>query len=198
MTPKRSRAPHAAERGASSERHVALLRAVNVSGTGLVTMATLRETFEALGLRDVRTISQSGNAIFTVDRSLPTIETILERELERRLGLATTILVRDAGAWRDLIRTNPFVDDARSIPSHTLAMPLRERPGDDAVAALSQAIVGPERIALVDRVLYVVYPDGIGESKLTTRAIERYLETRGTARNWNTVRKIDAALSLDA
>jgi uncharacterized protein (DUF1697 family) len=42
------------------------------------------------------------------------------------------------------------------------------------------------------RELYIVYPDGIGRSKLTIAVIERTLATRGTARNWNTVRKLGA------
>ena len=43
------------------------------------------------------------------------------------------------------------------------------------------------------RELYIVYPDGIGRSKLTNQLIERMLGTRGTARNWNTVLKLAAA-----
>lgn len=37
---------------------------------------------------------------------------------------------------------------------------------------------------------YIVYPDGIGRSKLTTALIEKHLGTRVTGRNWNTVRKL--------
>jgi len=39
---------------------------------------------------------------------------------------------------------------------------------------------------------YIVYPDGIGRSRLTAALIERKLATRGTARNWNTVMKLAA------
>lgn len=44
------------------------------------------------------------------------------------------------------------------------------------------------------RTLYAVYPDGQGRSKLTTALIERTLQTRCTARNWNTVLKIAEAV----
>ena len=43
-----------------------------------------------------------------------------------------------------------------------------------------------------ERHLYIVYPDGMGLSKLTGTVIERTLSTRGTARNWNTVTKLAA------
>jgi uncharacterized protein (DUF1697 family) len=42
------------------------------------------------------------------------------------------------------------------------------------------------------RQAYIVYPDGIGESKLTITVIEKKLGSRGTGRNWNTVLKLGA------
>jgi uncharacterized protein (DUF1697 family) len=42
---------------------------------------------------------------------------------------------------------------------------------------------------------YIYYPDGAGNSKLTPRLIETKLETRGTARNWNTVLKLQALVA---
>ncbi len=41
------------------------------------------------------------------------------------------------------------------------------------------------------RHLYITYPDGAGRSKLTGTFIEKKLGTSGTARNWNTVLKLD-------
>jgi len=41
----------------------------------------------------------------------------------------------------------------------------------------------------------MVYPDGIGRSRLTSAVIENKLGTRGTARNWNTVLKLAALAS---
>jgi uncharacterized protein (DUF1697 family) len=40
------------------------------------------------------------------------------------------------------------------------------------------------------RLAYIVYPDGVGRSRFTHTLIERTLGVRGTARNWNTVRKL--------
>jgi uncharacterized protein (DUF1697 family) len=48
----------------------------------------------------------------------------------------------------------------------------------------------------VERTAYLVYPDGVGRSKLTNALIERHLETRGTARNWNTVKKLAASAAV--
>jgi len=64
------------------------------------------------------------------------------------------------------------------------------------VTELTKAIVGRETVKLVGQVLYLVYPDGIGESKLTAALIEKKLGVAGTARNWNTALKLAAALGV--
>lgn len=53
----------------AKRRYVALLRAVNVGGSGIVKMADLRRSFEAFGLEDVTTYIQSGNVIFSTARA---------------------------------------------------------------------------------------------------------------------------------
>jgi uncharacterized protein (DUF1697 family) len=58
------------------------------------------------------------------------------------------------------------------------------------VTALQKAIAGRERVLASGRCLYIVYPDGIGRSKLTPALMEKHIRTRGTARNWNTVLKL--------
>ena len=87
---------------------------------------------------------------------------------------------------------NPFPAEAKSDPGHLVVMCLKSAPGREAVSALQQAISGREVIRAKGREAYIVYPDGIGRSRLTTALIEKKLGTRGTARNWNTVMKLAA------
>ena len=61
-------------------------------------------------------------------------------------------------------------------------------------AALRAAIRGPEMVEARGPHAYIVYPAGVGTSKLTAAVIDAKLETRGTARNWNTVLKLAAQL----
>lgn len=180
-----------------SNRRVALLRAVNVSGNSLP-MAELRAFAEALGLAEAKTLLQSGNLVFADPEGRPpeALSALLEEEARARLSLDTDFILRRPEEWRALVSGNPFTAEAEDDPAHLLVMPLKgEAPGKDALAALRAAIVGPERVELKGRDLFVVYPDGVGRSKLTTALIERKLGgVRGTGRNWNTVRKIAAAL----
>jgi uncharacterized protein (DUF1697 family) len=83
---------------------------------------------------------------------------------------------------------------AKDDPSHLMVMVLKSPPGAAELAALKAWIPGRERVEAVGRQLYITYPDGAGDSKLTNTAIERRLGVRGTSRNWNTVTKLAAML----
>ena len=167
---------------------IALLRGINVGGNKMVTMSDLREIAGRLGLRDARTLLQSGNLVFRSDKAPAQIEKVLEKELD-----AVDVFVRTAEEWAAAVARNPFPAEAKSDPGHLLVMFLKEARNASAVEA---AIVGREVVRADGRQLYLVYPDGVGTSKLTHTLIEKKLGTRGTARNWNTVLKL-AALAQD-
>ena len=172
--------------------HIALLRAVNVGGTGKIAMADLRDFASAIGLADARTLLHSGNLVFSNAGKPKDIEALLAREAEKRLGLTTDFFVRTAKAWDALIAENPFVEEARLDPARLILFALKKAPDAAAVKALDAAITAPERVRAIGDRLYAVYPDGMGQSRLTNRVIETKLGTRGTARNWNTVLKLAA------
>jgi uncharacterized protein (DUF1697 family) len=176
------------------ERIVLLLRAVNVGGITL-RMADLKAVCTALGFADVRTVLQSGNVVCEVpngrERRAPAaIENEVEEALRTRLSLTSDVLVRRAAEWDAIVAANPFPEHAASDPAHLVVMVLKQAPAPSAVKALQQWIKGPEQVRARDRELYIVYPGGIGPSKLSGSVIERMLQTRGTARNWNTVSKL--------
>ena len=173
--------------------HIALLRGINVGGHATVAMADLRELLTALGFRDVRTLLQSGNAVFSGGkRDAAALESQLEKETSKRLGLRPAFLVRSADEWADVIARNPFPNEAKHDPGHLIVMFLKSTPAASAVEALRAAVTGPEVIHAGARHLYITYPDGMGRSKLTGTSIEKKLGTIGTARNWNTVLKLAA------
>ena len=171
---------------------IALLRAVNVGGRTLK-MAELVAIAGELGFASPRTLLQSGNLVFEAPAAPDAaLEKRLEAALETRLAFAVDVICRSSAEWARLIEANPFPDAARDDPAHLLAMPLKAAPAEGGLVRLHAAIKGPEQAALVGRDLYLVYPAGIGRSKLTIQVIERQLQARGTARNWNTVRKLAA------
>jgi len=174
--------------------YLALLRAINLAGHKPVAMADLRELLTKLGFTDVRSALQSGNLVFrSKARSTSQIERLLESDAEKRLALQTDFFVRTAEQWKEVIANNPFRQEAERDPSHLVAFFLKDAPDPKDVAALQAAITGPETVRAKGRQAYIVYPNGIGRSRLTSTLIERKLGTRTTGRNWNTVLKLGAA-----
>jgi len=174
-------------------RYIGLLRAVNLGGHNQVAMADLRNLLTGLGFTDPRTLLQSGNVVFGCDRHRAAgLERMLEAEVERCLAVTTDFFVRSAEEWQDIVAGNPFVKEAKRDPSHLVLMALKHQPSKRAVRDLQTAISGSEAVRADGRQAYIVYPDGIGRSRLTTALIEKQLGTRGTGRNWNTVLKLSA------
>ncbi|HEY6255539.1 MAG TPA: DUF1697 domain-containing protein [Xanthobacteraceae bacterium] len=174
--------------------HVGLLRAVNVGGRALA-MADLKAMLADIGFAQARTLLQSGNVVFEGPaKTGAALESFLERETEKRLKLTTHYLVRAVAAWTAIIADNPFAREAKDDPAHLVLMPLKSAPTKTHVTALEAAIKGRERVRAKGSELYIVYPDGIGRSKLTIAVIEKTLDTRGTGRNWNTVLKLQAMM----
>jgi uncharacterized protein (DUF1697 family) len=175
--------------------YAALLRAVNVGGTGKVSMAGLRAAVETLGFKDVRSLLQSGNLVFDAGaKSSATVETTLEAAFEKAFGFKTDIYARTGAEIAQIIARCPFAKEAKSDPARLHVLFMRKAPAAATFKALDGAIRGPERVRGDGRHAYIHYPDGAGASKLTSAVIARHLGTPGTARNWNTVSKLAAML----
>src|SRR5262249_10978238 len=150
----------------------------------------------ALGFAGAKSLLQSGNLVFESDRRTGAeLERLLEVETAKRLDVTADYLVRNADEWETVVAGNPFPDEAKRDPGQLVVMFLKTAPQAKDVQALQAAIEGPETIRSRGKHLYVVYPAGIGRSKLTNTLIEKKLGVRGTGRNWNTVLKLAALCS---
>jgi uncharacterized protein (DUF1697 family) len=170
---------------------IALLRGINVGGRNQVAMSGLRSLFAELGFPDTQALLQSGNLVFQSDRRTGSeLENLLERETHKRLQVRTDYFVRTAAEWKEIVKNNPFRREARDDPSHLVVMFLKKAPATKDVEALQAAIKGPEIVRAEGKQAYIVYPQGIGRSKLTSALIDDRLGSRVTGRNWNTVLKL--------
>lgn len=179
-----------------SATHVALLRGINLGGNKLVKMSSLCDVAASIGCRAPRTLLNSGNLLFCAPAraSAASIEKKLSAATAKTLGVEAQVFVRTAAEWRAVLDANPFRAEAVRSPSSLLIFALDNEPSAADVRALQAAIVGPERARAVGRHAYVFFPEGQGRSKLTTAMIDRYLNARGTGRNWNTAVKIGLGL----
>jgi uncharacterized protein (DUF1697 family) len=132
--------------------------------------------------------------VFQAEAAPEALEKGLERAFLDELGLKTEVMVRSAAEWSAIVAANPFPDEAVSDPSHLLVVVMKREPFAEGVKAL-QAHPGPERIQARGRALYIVYPEGIGRSKLNAASGWKKLGCQGTGRNWNTVLKLAALVA---
>jgi len=89
--------------------YAAFLRGVNNIGSKTVKMDELKYIFEAIGLRNVRSILASGNIIFeTTIQDRQTIVTKIERQLAKKLGYEVKAVVRNVDELHSIIKSNPF------------------------------------------------------------------------------------------
>jgi len=174
---------------------VALLRAVNVGGANRLAMLDVRRVLEQAGLSEVKTLLQSGNVVFESRMRSKASERLIRTALREQCGVNVDVFVRSASEWGGIVAGNPFVSESRRDPGRVVVMLLASPPGAAAAGRLLAALPGREKVAIDGSHGYLVYPDGIGDSRLTSSVIERALQTRGTARNWNTVVKLAALLN---
>ncbi|MFO1060871.1 MAG: DUF1697 domain-containing protein [Dongiaceae bacterium] len=160
--------------------YVALLRAVNVGGTGKLPMTALQAMCRAEGFAAVRTWIASGNVVFAAERSEAEVRAALERRLQAHAGKPVGVLVRTAAEMAGVLAANPFPD---APPSRTVAIFLSEPPPPDALAQVRGRV--DEEIRLGVREIYVAYRAGMARSKLRIPAA-----AAGTARNLATVAKL--------
>ena len=161
---------------------IALLRAVNVGGTGKLPMGELTALCEAEGFAEVRTFIASGNVIFKSGKSEAQIKAALEVSLRVYAGRPIGVLVRTAAELAAVRKANPFPEAA---PNRTVAIFLNKPPPATALAEITGQ--AGEEVRLGKREIYVHYRAGIAKSKLRIPAA-----ADGTARNMNTIAKLTA------
>lgn len=160
--------------------YIALLRAVNVGGTGKLPMADLKAVCESLGFTGVKTHIASGNVVFQSGKSAAKVKQALEAALTEYAGKPVGVFVRTAEELAAVLGNNPFPE---APGNRTVAIFLDEPPPPNALKDLKGR--KNEQVLLGKREIHVFYPDGMGGSKLNIPAART-----GTARNMNTVAQL--------
>src|SRR5882672_12176793 len=161
-------------------RYVALLRAVNVGGTGKLAMTELKSMCSDAGFARVETYIASGNVVFDSKAAPAKVKAALEARLLKHFDKPVGVVVRTASQMVAVLEANPFPG---TEPRYTYVIFLDRRPPADALdKATGQS---GEKMVLGDREIYVHYGNGMGRSKLRIPAARM-----GTARNMNTVARL--------
>jgi uncharacterized protein (DUF1697 family) len=165
--------------------YIALLRAVNVGGTGKLKMDELRSLCTELGLLNVKTYIASGNIVFQSDENADSVKQNLEKKLHAHTGKHIPVLVRTDAELLAVLKQNPFKN---APPNKTTITFLDELAPSDTLESVKNRL--GEEIHVGSREIFVHYVEGISNSKLKIPAAKS-----GTARNLNTVNKLVAMAS---
>jgi uncharacterized protein (DUF1697 family) len=174
-------------------RFVALLRGVNVGKGRRVPMVELRALLAKLGYRDVRTLLNSGNAIFEgPSRSAAAHAVRIRAAIAESMSIDVSVIVKSAREFAAILAENELAAEADD-PARLLVAFTDGAQNLQDLSALASLTAPPERFLLGRHAAYLWCPDGILES----RAAEALLGKTGraaTSRNWATVGRIAALL----
>jgi uncharacterized protein (DUF1697 family) len=177
-------------------RFVALFRGINVGKAKRIAMADLRALLEKLGFENVRTLLNSGNAMFTA-RKAPAekLASRIRAEVANKLGVDALVIVKSGEDIASIIQGNALAEVATDGSRLLVAMANDAR----AIAVLKKVAAqkwGEERVHVGKHAAYLWCANGILESKAAV-ALLKDLEGLGTTRNWATLSKIHASMAED-
>ena len=172
------------------ETRIALIRGINVGRAKRVPMAGLRAALADLGYGDVRTLLNSGNAVFTATYSPGDCAAAIEAALASRLGVTARVVVLDAAALDAIIAGNPLLDVADDM-SRLFAAVLLDPTDRPRLDPLLDRDWGEERIAAGPCAAWIWCPRGLQAARVPA-AVDRAVGGAVTTRNWATIMKLRA------
>ena len=169
---------------------VALLRGVNVGGNNMISMRSLKESFETIGFSNVSTYINSGNIIFQSKEDDPRkLEKKIEQMLSSDYQLNSKVVIRSLSEMEKLVKALPqsWNDDSNwrynviflrhSIDSEKI---LAEFPANSDI---EEVLYRPGAL------LWSTQAKELNRSKIG-KALSRKIFQDMTVRNLNTTRKL--------
>ena len=87
---------------------VALLRGVNVGGNNMISMSSLKDSFAAMGFKQVTTYINSGNIVFkSKEDNARKLESNIEKMMSRDYQLGSKVVVRSLSEMEELVNNLP-------------------------------------------------------------------------------------------
>ena len=177
-----------------TDRRVALLRGINVGRAKRISMGDLRALFAGLGYGDVRTLLNSGNAIFTGAAEPPDkLAARLRTAVAKKLGVDALVIIKSGKDVAGIMAGNA-IEKLATDHSRLLVAMTNDARALAALKSMAKSEWGAEKIHVGKHAAYVWCANGILESKAAVALLKNLAET-GTTRNWATLAKIHALIA---
>ncbi|AEI43918.1 DUF1697 domain-containing protein [Paenibacillus mucilaginosus] len=176
--------------------YIALLRGINVSGKKIIKMEDLRSLLESMGLQQVRTYIQSGNAVCSAAAGAQ--EALSERisaALKLKYGFEVGVIVKTPDELEAALRGNPFAAGGVGAAQEETGEKryysfLAKAPEPSAVETLQAYASEADDYRIGGDVAYILCRDSYGKSQFSNNFLEAKLKVMATTRNEATVRKL--------
>ena len=168
-------------------RYIALWRGINVGKAKRIAMADLKALLAELGATDVRTLLNSGNAVFDAKKKLGADK--IRAAVAQQLGVDAAVILKTAAEWADIAAANPVAE--AGDPSRLLVAITADAASLKAVESI--AADSGERFVVTAHAAYLWCGNGILESRAAVKLLKQLGEA-GTTRNWATVLKLNALI----
>jgi uncharacterized protein (DUF1697 family) len=172
---------------------VVLLRGVNVGKANRVPMAAFRVLLEGQGFGDVRTLLNSGNAVFRCAASSAAGHAkAIRARLRESLGMDVLVVVKSAPDFLAAAAENPFVLPQEDHSRLLIAF-AQDEGATQRLSVLQPMVHRPERFHIGNHAAYLYCAGGLLQSRAGSAVLGR-LGHEVTTRNWATVLKLKAML----
>lgn len=169
-------------------KHITILRGINVGGHRKILMADLKTLFQKLGAKNVETYIQSGNVIFE-HKNADNLSSIITDEIERTFGFKVPTITFSEKYLQEIIINNSFADEFEVERLHITFF--KHEPEAALVKKLTEFDFGKDDFIIKGRAVYVYCHKKYSDTKLNNQFFEKKLNTPATTRNWKTILKIN-------
>lgn len=171
--------------------YVALLRGINVSGHKLIKMADLKIHLEELKFKTIKTYIQSGNIIFeTSSADTDKLAKKITQKIKEKYGFDVPVIVLSMNNLNEIIDNNKFLNNVEKPIDRIYITILDKHPTDSDINKLKSVDYTPEEFILHQNFIYLYFPEGYANAKLSTNFFEKQLKVKATTRNWKTICKV--------
>ncbi len=170
------------------EKQIALIRGINVGKAKRIAMADLRTLLEELGCSGVKTVLNSGNAVYSTQATAAESAQRIEAEIQKRFHFSAKVMVITAEELRVIIEQNPLAAVADN-PSRLLVAVFSEDMELSKLQPLAEKDWSPDAFGLGSKAAYLWCPEGVLESPVP-EALGKLVGEKSTTRNWGTMLKL--------
>lgn len=169
---------------------IALLRGINVGGNNIISMAELKSAFIKAGFEDTVTFINSGNVLFSSDKSALKLKSICEAIITKTFGLNIDVAIISVDELAEALEAAPSWWDESEEAKHNAIFVMPTTTAEEVCAEVGESKPEYENIAYHGSLIFwtaakatITRTRWIGVNK--TKAYKQI-----TIRNANTTKKL--------